>query len=80
MEFYILGGLSFVASSSTCGISQVNFDVITSGARTFMWRQWKKLLFGVTKQPLIQMCNIVSCVHTVALPSVRTVTGISLTL
>lgn len=80
MEFYILGGLSFVASSSTCVISQVNLDVIISGARTFLWRQWKKLLFGVIKQSLMQMCNIVFCVHTVALPSLRTVTEISLAL
>jgi len=34
MEFYILGGLSFVASSSTCVISQVNLD-----ARNNKWCQ-----------------------------------------
>jgi len=61
-------------------ISQVNFDVITSGARNFLWRQWKKLLFGVIKQSLIQTCNIVFCVDTVALPSIRVVIEISLTL
>lgn len=46
MEFYISGGLSFVASCSTCVISQVSLGVITSCARTFLWRQWKKLLVG----------------------------------
>ena len=34
MEFYILGGLSFVAPSSTCVISQVNLD-----ARNNKWCQ-----------------------------------------
>ena len=82
MEFYILGGLSFVAPSSTCVISQVNLD-----ARYNKWCQdlfvqaMEEASVWVIWQSLMQMCNIVFLyVHTVALPSVRTVTEISLTL